>query len=556
MSDGGDSVDVSESRDVEDVAASINELFTEEGDQIDVPFVVTVRRGGGWFVSPFHTLALYLVEATGYSGPDYEAEPAEPLTDDEDPAELFDEVASAVEDLDVDQVIAAFSVGEFDVLTAYRDAIEDAVDELEVAEGEVTLAFDDLKIAVGDEERGSVKVVIEEADLVAADSEEAIEIHVDGLCVRTSSNVDEPTETCVDREVQTRTGIEEPFLMMSRDGGGWRVDPVATVLAYADLVLSTASDDDILRALNLVSLAATEDEVTPGDVHSGTTNEAGFVAYEVALDPGLVELDLDYEDYVSARLVAPGGAAVPVLGSGGRAYPCSGPCLYDLDEAGMYRLVLVSDKWEAVDFDLTVGPAEVAALGELPGNFAAATQGDGQQVVFSYASDGTNSTGYSVTANPEAGSDDGGYVDVIAPDGENAFCGDLREPCTFDQSGTYYLVAYFESAGDHVVTVAEPEPVGFRGGALEVSGTVPSGGGFAELDLTLPDGAFVTLTVIPSGFDVVVEVSGPDGVETLDQGYEGDSESVSFDATGGVYTLLVSSYDSTDGGSFTAVLDI
>ena len=40
----------------------------DEGDEVD-PFVVTVRRGGGWYVSPLHTAAQYGVEALGLDAP-------------------------------------------------------------------------------------------------------------------------------------------------------------------------------------------------------------------------------------------------------------------------------------------------------------------------------------------------------------------------------------------------------------------------------------------------------------------------------------------------------
>lgn len=112
------------------------------------PFVMVLRRDGGWYVSPAYTAAEIFVVSTGTPRADLNR-PTDERSVAPTPSDAVRRLVASVNQDDVSAGIATMSTPEWAVLRTYRDALADVVGDLTIGRNQA-LQIDELTL---DEER-------------------------------------------------------------------------------------------------------------------------------------------------------------------------------------------------------------------------------------------------------------------------------------------------------------------------------------------------------------------------------------------------------------------
>lgn len=252
-------------------------------------FVMTVKRNGGWFVSPFYTGAEYGRQLLALPPADFAASRENAADGADSPAGVIEDMTAAINSRSLqDHLDAALSgdpegvfepanafippdeAGVFlDYMPAYRALVEDLFgadgmswDQLQ-AEMEEAIREVDLRgsitveVAVREEVRedGAVVLYLEsgalriEAAMVDPSTGEPMRVTAEaswrGLCGRAELVIDgvpeEPVSDCVPTDVLP-AGFDEPFVVVGEVGGDWYVSYVETALAYAEVFIEAELD--------------------------------------------------------------------------------------------------------------------------------------------------------------------------------------------------------------------------------------------------------------------------------------------------------------------------
>ena len=252
----------------------------------DGVFMMTVERGGRWYVSPFYTAAEYVRQILDLPPADFSLSREQAKPGASSPAGVVDGVVEVVNSYTIEQHLEALLDGDpegmFDPfavfspydelgvfidyspsLAAYAEEafgelqgeqtqeelaaeLEELIDAYEI-EGQVSLA-----VNVREEERqdGNVVLYLESGSINAdvsaildPDYDDVTEAEIDasweGLCVEISVSVDgEPggVEDCVAADSRPE-GLDEIFVVVGEIDGSWYISYVETVLAYIDIFL-------------------------------------------------------------------------------------------------------------------------------------------------------------------------------------------------------------------------------------------------------------------------------------------------------------------------------
>lgn len=114
------------------VQAKVNDYNRDHSHHLSGAYIMTVKRNGRWFVSPFYTIAEYLREAAGLPAPDYDATVKGPLSAGAvSPEEVVRKIFSqAVSSTDPTRALTFLPPDTFRVVYDYLDSIKAGVDRL------------------------------------------------------------------------------------------------------------------------------------------------------------------------------------------------------------------------------------------------------------------------------------------------------------------------------------------------------------------------------------------------------------------------------------------
>ncbi len=545
-------------------------VTNEDGDDEIDPFVVTVRRGGGWYVSPLYTAAQYAVEALGLDAPTLPPPDAGEGADD--PEAAVRDLLVGAGDVDGEAIgdLAAGATG--DAVRAYSGALEELVGRA----GEDTSAdIDVLETDVSDRAAGGQRVTVTrlEGTLSYTDEDgddQVAEVTWDGTCLdvdvrRQDDEGSSGSMTDGDQEGRVATsdlcltdgwegfGIDSLSVVAVEEDGSWRIDPLATLTDYAAAIVPELDGDTILRVLDYPELAEPAASVAVGSPTEVDLNEAGYAVVTLDVEAGQgftisTELEDGVDDELQAFLVTPDGEYESAFS------------LVEPDESGQYVLVLAKDGFSPstasvrvsplVRRDLVVGEAASGGIGQ-PGD------------IVEYSVDLEADAAYELMFNvPDLS------YSVIDPDGRALDLIELdegRASLVTDQAGTYGVRVdggVEEATGSFRVNVVEVPPfVLGNGSSAEATGMILAPGDSQFIDFTVQGGAEVAIDVVPDdgAFDPVFLVGDPatnTELARFDSGGPGEPESVSFapdEAT--TYRLEVQGADDTVGSfSVTAAL--
>ncbi len=283
--------------DVNDVAGDVSVIVVEDG---------------GWYVSPALTVADHVVadraESDGFEAdPDYDDFGEVDTFDEgaETPGEAIDLLADAISSGDPRDMVAALpsDQGQFGVV--YGDALETilttSIDTSVMMDG--WLSLDDVDVEEEDGPDGTTRLLIRSATV--ADNSSGDVWVVDGVDVCAGgSDCDNSWSSdgsALRRLVEESLGGSLSLIARPVDGG-WKIDPVASILDMATRVVRSA-DADVVRSL----LRSTSGDPT-ATAQVGQTSEVelsteGYALVEVATTPGA-----DYALHVGSD----DGSSVPV----------------------------------------------------------------------------------------------------------------------------------------------------------------------------------------------------------------------------------------------------
>jgi hypothetical protein len=231
----------------------------DEGDPLDT-FVIAVKRDGGWYVSPFYTLAEVIRESEDLGEADFDAS-RENVEGADSPEAAVEAFANSAADLNTEGVVAGLPPGEFGFARDYLDIIVDAIGEdLDETRDDNEPKLDELDL--GDPEDlgdGRSKVPIDSVTLdYVNDDGDDVSVTVEDKCVTVDED-DEPEETCLadglaeDGEDPALADLlpDEQFVVAVEDDGGWYVSPMATLAEYVTYAVDNLEPRH-LGALGLV----------------------------------------------------------------------------------------------------------------------------------------------------------------------------------------------------------------------------------------------------------------------------------------------------------------
>ena len=243
---------------VEDLAYELPDLNWE--NDVPEPFLTTVKVDDGWYVSAFGTVVdSILAEEINLDFGEYDVrepdyaeigEVPDPIVG-EDPEEVLDNLADAINSGDVSELLANLPADQVAALRPYARTLQDALDQ-EFIEFEVGVSDLDLETEELDDDR--LGVTVERALLSGTTYEDGDvdsgTLEIDGRCFVASTEYDSDEE-CIGGEAATlgTLGVDSVYLVLQEVDGGYQLDPLATAIAYAQKAVDSVSGsmvDDIL----------------------------------------------------------------------------------------------------------------------------------------------------------------------------------------------------------------------------------------------------------------------------------------------------------------------
>jgi hypothetical protein len=344
-----------------DLASSDSRLRTEEDlvdtdasiDQDDMGedvedtglMLMVVDDGDGWYVSPGMTALEYAWQlgAFGSGGePDYDAyrDEVDSVDGSPEPVDVPLDVASAVSDGDIEAVIEAMPSDQFRIMNVYgrlvRDWLQSELDQSSFSPGDFEL--EDVELI--EQDAGSARRLVatsveyrdggEDVDEDYGDPERAagrngcvplIEARLGG-CVSAGSLLG---------RLLAQADLDRPSVIVREVDGGWKLDPVATIVDWGRRAVAVITPDVVSAALESTSgeVHALAQPDSPAKVSLG---DRGFAVVELGTSPGSdyvlgVTFDESADDVGNIRVTTPSGDSLDVewLGADHLSFRAEGP---------------------------------------------------------------------------------------------------------------------------------------------------------------------------------------------------------------------------------------
>lgn len=519
-------------------------------------FVITIKDGGRWYVSPVYTALAYYAEEQGLPMPAFDAElrAGDPAKSPTDAVKAF---ARAAGRIDPSGVINASSPASLAALYDFRTTLEA---DVESGEGlgelrtEVGFTVDDAGLREEDFGNGYRKVIIDSArgDYFNSEDSTSGSYRMRGTCFYWESAgggddgdsgggcLSDP-DTVLGAHPAREYGLDEAFVLVHERDGGWYVDPLATAYAYAMTIIDHADQQMVLGLVGMPEYNEPTGTAELGKSTSGSVKRRGDVdVYDLHLEAGTIITLASESPEVPLRIFGPNGQQL-------YAYD---PYI-EIQRSGAHRVVagggsssLFNDSGYSFkgSYDFHVSKIETEPA-TIPSSIDTALDADHPVRVFDVTPPEDANVVVSVT--PLDGRTD---VWAILPDGDWA---DDSDTAVIDGGTRSRIVLTGETgASTGVRLVIEPLPadVDLDG---DMSGTLAVPGGVATFRVYLTANTSHTLSAYGSdGLDTVLRLRTSDGSEVSYNDDSSGSRNASIEYTpssSGIYTVEVSGFSGSTG---------
>ena len=347
-------------------SVSVDDYEDEVGAELSA---IVVKKNRGWYISPSLTTADLLVEASNddyksgdfdeYGEVDFFAEGAE------SPAAVLEEISDAVASGDPEEVAAQLPSDQGQAAVVFQDAAEQLLSESTFSDDGDSGSFDRNRWKLGRTQthtekgpNGTTRLVIDsgKADVVDDDGDKYA-VDSDGwkLCAKAPGD-DRECVNVLTGETGDQDGWgsdaptsdhhaevhgDAPSLLMREVDGGWKLDPVATLL---DLGVSYMRqiDQDTFEAATLLPIGDPDMQLKADqDEAQITFNDAGFASVEVPTKPNeIYSVVIDDVDPNWFGISNPGTS----MGSGDSYVDNLGYLENDHDDDGVNRTFIATDE--------------------------------------------------------------------------------------------------------------------------------------------------------------------------------------------------------------------
>ena len=119
--ESGEDISVDEAVTFSRLEKMLDEAQADQRHRVESVYLMTVKRDGGWYVSPFYTIAQVATELSGQPTPDFSI--AHPAKGSASPEAALTDMVNDIGRLEVESAIDRLPPGELEVLKDYRDVI-------------------------------------------------------------------------------------------------------------------------------------------------------------------------------------------------------------------------------------------------------------------------------------------------------------------------------------------------------------------------------------------------------------------------------------------------
>lgn len=269
------------------------------------PFVMTVERGGRWYVSPMYTMMEYLRMASDLPPADFDAADAPAAASQapagaDTPEQALSDLAQALTDYQLEDVIRLLPAAESDVLRAYRPLLTAVMADSDFREfkSSVQVTVGDLQSSA--EREGNV------ARVAVTSSRGTFSFPGDSDCDyygRCSSTVQQGTwnqdgacfsyqsshgseRFCVDQVEPARLllgSVAGPRFVAVQEEGRWHISVIGTFADQLRASIESLGERQVLVLLQLPELAKPDGPISVGGTVSGTLDEVGLTVYSLSV---------------------------------------------------------------------------------------------------------------------------------------------------------------------------------------------------------------------------------------------------------------------------------
>lgn len=208
------------------LTVTASDLTSQDGSE---GFVMAVEEDGGWYVSPYLTIAEYIYLESGSTsrGSLPKADVIKEFDSPEAAAKgLTDATLAFAKTGNLDEIVGALPLAERRILALYGESeFEGLGDELDA------LTVTSQEFGVRSEDDGQAKVTFKDFSFAIADGYQTVDIAFQGTCVGLSAAPMSPVNLCVDEIPFVKEfGLQDLSIVALEEDGSWFVSPTATVL--------------------------------------------------------------------------------------------------------------------------------------------------------------------------------------------------------------------------------------------------------------------------------------------------------------------------------------
>lgn len=267
------------------------------GGNEQAPFLMSVKRDGGWFVSPMFTAAQYAAEGAGWETADASSSDVTFDSPEEAVTGFAEALVETIETSDVNHLADAMGGVEARLLRTYAPGINEelgADPDFSLGPGtRATVRDTDYRVTPG--ENGQARITIENIGLTIRSEGRRAEIDFDGDCVRVVEDGERGDDTCLSDRGDFATRLYGAFghLVAVPADGGWKVSPVATYFDWIGIAQRQLAglDADLLKALVKMDFSGVLERTSDGEIGVGDEVTVDIAPVSQAIYAGVGVID-------------------------------------------------------------------------------------------------------------------------------------------------------------------------------------------------------------------------------------------------------------------------